>query len=373
MIPFYLLDNTQPIRRNRFWALAVLAGAVTAVNFIALNQGISVVFSHFFYLPITLASYWYPRRGLVFSACIAIVYSAMALVVGPQETLLGITVVSRCLIFIMIGAVVSYLASGLKESEQTLHEIIEFLPDPTFAVDREGKIIAWNRAIEDLTGLNKAEMLGRGDYAYAVPFYGERRPVLVDLILHPDERTEGLYNEIRQEGKTFSTEVFLPQFHERKGAHLRISATALADADGNITGGIEVIRDITGQVMLQSALQTTGTRLNVLAGIVRHDIAKKLAVMYGHLSLGAMKFNDPEVLSFIANIQDSANAIQRQVEISREFRDIGTTPPVWVPVLSASREAADRTAIRGLTFRSWTARLEIFTDPAHPDGILSYP
>jgi GNAT superfamily N-acetyltransferase len=159
---------------------------------------------------------------------------------------------------------------------------------------------------------------------------------------------------------------FIPRFHEGKGAHLRISATVLSDVDGNITGGIEAIRDITGQVMLQSALQTTGSRLNILAGIVRNDIAKKLAVMYGHLSIGVMKFNDPDVLTFIANIQESANAIQRQVEISREFRDIGTTPPVWVPVLEASSAAAERIDFGNLVFRSWTARLEIFTDPHIP-------
>jgi PAS domain-containing protein/GNAT superfamily N-acetyltransferase len=366
MIPHYLFDNTQPPRRNRFWILTGLTVIVTAVNYLALNQGISVVFSHFFYLPIILTGYWYPRRGVVFATCVALVYAAIALMAGPQESLLGITIMARCIIFIMIGAVVSYLSSSLRISEQQLHEIIEFLPDPTFAVDRDGRVIAWNRAIEDLTGVRKEEMLGRGDHAYAIPFYNERRPILVDLILHPDENAEGLYTEIKKEPKAYGAEVFIPHLHEGKGAHLRVSATALADGDGTITGGIEVIRDITGQVMLQSALQTTGSRLNILAGIVRNDIAKRLAVMYGHLSIGVMKFNDPEVLTFIANIQDSANAIQRQVEISREFRDIGTTPPVWVPVLRAIGAAAERIDFKNLEFRSWTARLEIFTDPHIP-------
>ncbi len=363
LLPMWLFDRSQPIRRNRFWTLAGFTGVVALANFLALDQGISVVFSHLFYLPIILASYWYPRRGVVFSTLIAIVYAALAFSIGPEESLLGITIVSRCIIFVMVGAVVSYLATGLRDSEQKLHEIIEFLPDPTFAVDRDGRIIAWNRAIEDLTGMPKGEMLGRGDHAYAIPFYGERRPVLVDLILHPDADAEGLYPEIHKDGKTFSAEVFIPRLHEQKGAHLRISATALADEDGTVTGGIEVIRDITQQVMLQSGLQTTSSRLNILAGIIRNDIAKRLAVLYGHLSLGAMKFNDPEVLRFIGSIQEAANAIQRQVEISREFRDIGTTPPVWVAVLGATRQAADRIGARGLRFRSWTARLEIFTDP----------
>jgi PAS domain S-box-containing protein len=366
MIPHYLFDNTQPPLRNRFWILSGLTVLVTAVNYIALSQGISVVFSQFFYLPIILTGYWYPRRGVAFSACIAIVYAAIAIAAGPQEVFLGFTVMARCIIFIIVGAVVSYLASSLRVSEQQLHEIIEFLPDPTFAIDKDGMVIAWNRAIEGLTGIRKEDMLGRGNHAYAIPFYGERRPILVDLILDPEKKPEDAYADVKREVSAYSTGVFIPHLHEGKGAHLRISATVLTDADGKITGGIEVIHDITQQVMLQSALQTTGSRLNILAGIVRNDIAKRLTVLYGHLSIGVMKFNDPDVLTFIANIQDSANAIQRQVEISREFRDIGTTPPVWIPVLEASTAAAEKSDLSRLAFRSWTARLEVFTDPHIP-------
>ena len=66
------------------------------------------------------------------------------------------------------------------ESEKRLADIIDFLPDATFAIDRDGRIIAWNHAIEEMTGLSAGEMLGKGDYEYALPFYGERRPNRID-------------------------------------------------------------------------------------------------------------------------------------------------------------------------------------------------
>ena len=75
----------------------------------------------------------------------------------------------------------------LKESEQRLHDIINFLPDATYAIDREGKVIVWNRAIEEMTGIKASDILGKGDYEYAVPFYGTRRPILVDLVFLPDK------------------------------------------------------------------------------------------------------------------------------------------------------------------------------------------
>jgi PAS domain-containing protein/GNAT superfamily N-acetyltransferase len=362
----YLFDNTQPLRRNRFWTLALLTLLVTAVNAVTLNQGISVVFSHLFYFPIILAGYWYPRKGVLFSIALAALYGTMAFLFGPKEIFLELTIIARCVIFIIVGAAVSSLSAHLRASEQQLHDIIEILPDATFAIDRAGRVIAWNHAIEELTGIQKAEMMGRGDYAYAIPFYHKQRPILVDLIAKPDPESEATYPFIKNETGTFVSEIFIPHFHDGKGAHLRVAATALKDSDGTITGGIETIRDVTEQVMMDSALQTTSNRLNILAGIIRNDIAKKLAVIYGRLSIGVMKFNDPEVLSFISSLQDSANGIQRQIEISREFRDIGTTPPAWISVQEACQGAAERVDFKKLTFHAWTTRLEVFADPHIP-------
>ena len=69
------------------------------------------------------------------------------------------------------------LASG-----QQFPDIIEFLPDAMFVLDANGRVVAWNRAIEEMTGTPKEDVLGEGDHAYAIPLYGERRPLLVDLL-----------------------------------------------------------------------------------------------------------------------------------------------------------------------------------------------
>ena len=73
----------------------------------------------------------------------------------------------------------------LLESEQRFADIIDFAPTPMFAIDNEGKVIICKRAIEDLTKVPAREMLGKGDYEYALPFYSERRPVLIDIVRDP--------------------------------------------------------------------------------------------------------------------------------------------------------------------------------------------
>ncbi|MDD5475831.1 MAG: PAS domain S-box protein, partial [Syntrophales bacterium] len=43
--------------------------------------------------------------------------------------------------------------SELQRSQATLSGIIEFLPDATLVIDREGRVVAWNKAIEKMTGV----------------------------------------------------------------------------------------------------------------------------------------------------------------------------------------------------------------------------
>jgi PAS domain S-box-containing protein len=64
--------------------------------------------------------------------------------------------------------------------------IIEFLPDATFVIDLTGKVIMWNSAMELLTSISRDSILGKTDYEYALPFYGERRPMLANLIFMPE-------------------------------------------------------------------------------------------------------------------------------------------------------------------------------------------
>ena len=48
-----------------------------------------------------------------------------------------------------------------------IYEIINFLPDATFAIDKQGIIIAWNKAIEEMTGVAAIDMLGKNHHEYA--------------------------------------------------------------------------------------------------------------------------------------------------------------------------------------------------------------
>ncbi len=133
----------------------------------------------------------------------------------------------------------------LRESERRLSQIIEFLPDATFAIDITGRVIAWNKAIEAMTGIPASEMLGRGDYEYALRVYGKRRPVLIDLMLHTELSDQIEYPGWYEEGDTLVAENYVSYLYENKGAYIWFTVCRLYDSKGNVTGAIESIRDIT--------------------------------------------------------------------------------------------------------------------------------
>ncbi len=150
---------------------------------------------------------------------------------------------------------------ALKESEKRLSDIINFLPDATFAIDLEGKVIAWNRAMEELTHIPSADMLGRGDHEYAVPIYGERRKMLADLILEPDQAFMENYRAVQSEEGFLIAETALFQMGGRPVA-LMGKAGPLYDQRGQVVGAIESIRDITNRVRTEEELRAANERIS---------------------------------------------------------------------------------------------------------------
>ncbi len=149
---------------------------------------------------------------------------------------------------------------ALVESERRLTDIINFLPDATFAIDREGRVIAWNRAMEDLSGVRAIDILGKGDYEYSVPFYGKRQPLLADFVLKPDRDAEKRYSFFTKEMDRLIAEPVKPLMVRGKLLYIWAKASPIYDLDGNITGVIQSVRDITAQKEAESKLKESEER-----------------------------------------------------------------------------------------------------------------
>ena len=221
------------------------------------------------------------------------------------------------------------MENALKESERHLTDIINFLPDPTFVIDRYGKVIAWNRAIEALTGIKAEEILGKGNYEYALPFYGERRPILIDLVLRPQQRFEKKYAITkRSEDGTFSGEAYMPNLR-RGNVYLFGTAAALYDSDGNISGAIESIRDITERKHAMEDMQKVKEKTEAairakseFLANMSHEIRTPLNAIIGMTGLLLDTSLNPDQLDWVETVRNSGEVLMSIINNILDFSKI---------------------------------------------------
>jgi len=142
---------------------------------------------------------------------------------------------------------------ALRESNRLVTDILNFLPDATLVIDHDGRVIAWNKAAEEMTGIKAEDILDKGFYEYAVPFYGYRRPILANHVFNYEQEWEPNYTNIQINGKILIGENIC-RTAKNPQAYLWAIATPLYDTQGNIMGAIESIRDITERKQAEISL-----------------------------------------------------------------------------------------------------------------------
>jgi PAS domain S-box-containing protein len=145
--------------------------------------------------------------------------------------------------------------TAIRESQQFMVDVVDYLPDAVMAIDLEGKIVLWNNAMEELTGETADKMLGKGNYEYALPFYGKRRPILIDLVLRPED-IERDYTAIKQEHYVLTRVAEVPVLRGEKH-QIWARAVPLYDSGGNLIGAIEAVRDMTEYQRVQDAKKSS--------------------------------------------------------------------------------------------------------------------
>ncbi len=175
---------------------------------------------------------------------------------------------------------------SLKEAQRQMADIIDFLPDATFVIDKAGKVIAWNRAIEALTGVGKESILGKGNREYALHFFRERKPTLIDLVLQPREEAEKSDNHLKWKGNVLTGELHIPNL-AGKEVYLLGTASILYDTKGSVVGAIETIRDVTERVRMEHQFHQAQKMeaIGALAGGIAHDFNNILGAIMGYAEL----------------------------------------------------------------------------------------
>lgn len=150
----------------------------------------------------------------------------------------------------------------IKKTERNLSDIIDFLPDATFALDKEKKVIIWNKAIERMTDIKAEDMIGKGNHEFSIPFYGKRRSILMDLVWSKEQKIIKKYPKIIKENGCLSTEVFCNALYGGRGAYVYAKVSPLHDEKGRIIGAIESVRDITERKLAEDIVKAQALKIS---------------------------------------------------------------------------------------------------------------
>ena len=322
------------------------------------------------FVPAIVAGLWYGRKSVLIALPLGAVMVLLSFLNGlpitPFTILDGILLLAAAFIAGVLSERKDRLNAGLADAvkqlswqneslRQTraefqrvnseLQRIIGFFPDAMMIVDAEGRVKAWNKAIEDMTGVPAADMIGKGDYEYAVPFYGTRRPILISLLGASDDELRRQYAEVTRKDGVIEATTSIPSLNG-KPVVLQVRASALYDTDGRMMGAVESIRDVTEQKAIEAKLQQqyadlarreaqlreSEAKFRVLAEttpsiilivqkgrVVYANPAAEKALGYGRGELEAI--SPSEILDMIA---PEHRAFMRQKPVEEMERDRGT-------------------------------------------------
>jgi CheY-like chemotaxis protein/tetratricopeptide (TPR) repeat protein len=140
----------------------------------------------------------------------------------------------------------SFASRSAATNRRVVGDLINFSSDPGFAIDRSGVVIAWNDSMEQLTDVTADTIIGRGDFAYAEPFFGKRRQMLVDLMFESEEEIRKAKYMIIGRLKNGSL-IAVTRGRKKNGSEWTIWTKAMPvyDSSGTFVAAIETVRDVT--------------------------------------------------------------------------------------------------------------------------------
>ncbi|PKG32132.1 PAS domain S-box protein, partial [Methanoregula sp.] len=145
-------------------ALIVISSVVSLLlNIYGLTVGISFVFPHLLYLPIILAAYYYPKRGILFTVGLSLCYCALAFTVVTPTNAEMVSAIARSAVFVIIAAVVSNISGRMHHDTQMCRRLVSVVRssgDAIIGETFEGIVTDWNSGAETLYGYTAQEMTG---------------------------------------------------------------------------------------------------------------------------------------------------------------------------------------------------------------------
>ncbi|MCX5854902.1 MAG: PAS domain S-box protein, partial [Deltaproteobacteria bacterium] len=189
---------------------------------------------------------------------------------------------------------VKQVEAALRESEQKLHSIIQGSPTPAFVIGKNHRVMYWNKALEDITGIRADDVVGTTGQWKA--FYDTERPCLADILVDEGARDISQWYREKHKKSTLSEDAheatdFFPKLG-KKGKWLHFTASVIRDSRGDLVGAIETLEDITSYKRIEQEIQESEKRYRTI-----FENTGTATVVYGEDLIIRMANTESEKLS----------------------------------------------------------------------------
>jgi PAS domain S-box-containing protein len=256
--------------------------------------------------------------------------------------------------------------SALKESESRLRAIIHGSPNPHYVIDKNHKVIYWNRAMSVSTGIKAKDIIGTSNHWMA--FFSEERPCMADLLVDgtPEKIARWFPDagaKSRMAEGAYEAVMYFPELG-KSGKWFHFTAAAIRDAQDVIIGALETVNDITDLRLAEESAKNANKKLNMLNSVTRHDIINEMTIWSGYMDLLEIKLpENPEVQKQADRAKAAARAVERLIAFTRDYQNLGVEPASWHVIDDLVTYAAATANLRDIDVALRTNSVKIFADP----------
>ncbi len=298
--------------------LAILTLFIAYLTYFSLENNIQIVFTHFYYIPIIIAAYWFDRKGVLYSCVLSCFYLSLVYTFSQNDIQVIFSAGMRVVVFIGISMVIAILSLTIRRkrveigsSEEQFRVFWETIQAGIILVDpKTHTIIAANPEAEKMTGYKPSEMTGNICHKFICPAEKGKCPIS-DLGMKVDRAERVLLtrdgkkmpvlktvSEVIIGGKNLYIENFIDISPVKDAENALIAY--IREATLRIRNPVELVRDNLGEI------RTELTRSN---GQLPH-VATALAIQQKNMD------------DILKNLQDLERAIaERKMDIPDALRE----------------------------------------------------
>jgi len=236
---------------------------------------------------------------------------------------------------------------ALKESEEKYRALTENTPDVLFSTDIRGTLTYVFPQVNQY-GFLSEELVGR--------------PIFSLIHLEDRQKILDTFTTELAEGAQFTATFRILDKWENVVRFEEQSFLRL-DQFGKPSGIYGMLKDVTERKKAEDAIELANKKLNLMNNITRHDILNTITGLLGCVDMANATTSEEEKKQLLYDIKDLTRLIQRQINFTKEYQEVGVHLPKWQDVGRVIRGVLQNFTSSGIAFVVDIDNVEIYADP----------